>query len=185
MVLAAGVGELGLKEHLLAPHDSAGDCSLHRGADSGLEVVAPLVRRVDAPEAGFESEAGQPLGLLLLPRCTVEEPGADDRGGLSRGGSSHGITRAAHTSSRSNGRATRAYSAGIRKTLMRRRENSPPTMTRANGRCVSDPIPVDNAAGRRPNAATRPVIMMGRRRRIAASRVASMMPIPFLRSSFA
>src|ERR1019366_499048 len=70
VVLSAGVGELGLKEHLVAPYDSFGYGLLHRGADSGLEVVAPLVRRVNAPEARFESEAGQPLGLLLLPRCT-------------------------------------------------------------------------------------------------------------------
>src|SRR5271169_1291346 len=81
MVLAAGVGELGLKEHLLAPNDSAGDGSLHRCADTGLEVVAPLVRRVDAPEARFESEAGQPLGLLLLPSRPVEETGGRHAGG--------------------------------------------------------------------------------------------------------
>jgi hypothetical protein len=39
----------------------------------------------------------------------------------------------------------------------------------ANGFCVSEPTPVDNAAGRRPRQATSAVIMMGRRRIKAAS----------------
>jgi len=50
-----------------------------------------------------------------------------------------------------------------------RRESKPATMTMANGFCVSEPTPVDNAAGRRPRQATSAVIMMGRRRIKAAS----------------
>ena len=69
-------------------------------------------------------------------------------------------------------RAT-AYSTGIRKTLISSRENSPPTMTSANGRCESEPTPVENAAGSRPSAATSAVIIIGRSRSSAASCVAS------------
>ena len=56
-------------------------------------------------------------------------------------------------------------------------------MTSAKGRCESEPTPVESAAGRRPSAATSAVIMIGRSRRIAASRVASAMPMPPRRSS--
>jgi hypothetical protein len=38
-----------------------------------------------------------------------------------------------HTSNRSPGRATRAYNAGIRKTLIKSRVKRPLTMTRAKG----------------------------------------------------
>ena len=100
MILAAGVCELGLKEHVLASHDSARDGLPHRGADTGLEVVAPLVRRVDAAEARLESEAGQPLGFLLLPRGTVEKPrdrhadgDHDGDGHTMRGSGAAGFTR--------------------------------------------------------------------------------------------
>jgi len=95
MILAAGVRELGLKEHFLAPYDSARDGSLQCGADSSLEVVAPLIGRVDAPEARLESEAGQPLGLLLLPRRSVEELRDRQAGGNQAG---DGFTRHGHRS---------------------------------------------------------------------------------------
>ena len=74
------------------------------------------------------------------------------------------------------------YSTGIRKTLIANRENSPPMITSANGRCESVPTPVASAAGSKPNAATSAVIMIGRSRSSAASRVASMMPLPPSRS---
>ena len=48
-----------------------------------------------------------------------------------------------------------------------------PTMTIAKGRCESEPISCDNAAGKRPSVATSIVIMMGRSRRTAPSTAAS------------
>jgi hypothetical protein len=57
--------------------------------------------------------------------------------------------------------------------LISSRVNRPLTMTRANGRCVSVPTPVASAAGSNPSAATSAVIMIGRSRRIAPSRIAS------------
>lgn len=51
---------------------------------------------------------------------------------------------------------------------------NPPTMTIAKGRCESEPIACDVAAGSRPRVATNIVIMIGRRRRTAPSTAASM-----------
>src|SRR6266851_10048468 len=45
----------------------------------------------------------------------------------------------------------------------------PPTMTMANGRCESEPISCERAAGKSPSVATSMVIMMGRRRSSAPS----------------
>jgi hypothetical protein len=45
----------------------------------------------------------------------------------------------------------------------------PPTMTMANGRCESEPMACDIAAGSSPRVATSIVIMMGRSRRTAPS----------------
>ena len=58
----------------------------------------------------------------------------------------------------------------------------PPTITIAKGRCESDPIPWDMAAGRRPNVATRVVMRIGLRRRMAPSMAASTMEWPRARS---
>src|SRR6185437_12087475 len=97
---------------------------------------------------------------------------------------SHFIWRSgAHTSSRSPGRLTSAYSTGIRKTLINSRVNRPLTITSANGRCESVPTPVASATGSRPNAATSAVIMIGRNRRIAPWRMASPRSVPSRRSS--
>src|ERR1700681_751426 len=52
------------------------------------------------------------------------------------------------------------------------REISPATMTIANGFCVSDPMPVESTAGKRPRQATSAVVMMGRSLSSATSRVA-------------
>src|ERR1035441_8110632 len=54
----------------------------------------------------------------------------------------------------------------------------PPTMTMAKGRCESEPMPCDKAAGSRPRVATSMVIMMGRSRRTAPSMAASSMVCP-------
>jgi hypothetical protein len=64
------------------------------------------------------------------------------------------------------------------------RDTKPATITIANGFCVSDPIPVDSAAGNKPTQATSAVMMMGRTRSKAASRVALVMSIPSRRSLF-
>src|ERR1700688_3652977 len=57
------------------------------------------------------------------------------------------------------------------------REISPATMTIANGFCVSDPMPVESTAGKRPRQATSAVIMIGRNRSSEASRVAVRMSL--------
>ena len=44
---------------------------------------------------------------------------------------------------------------------------SPPTITMASGFCVSEPIPVEIAAGSKPNMAINAVITTGRTRLIA------------------
>jgi phosphohistidine swiveling domain-containing protein len=49
----------------------------------------------------------------------------------------------------------------------------PPTITMANGRCESEPMPCEVAAGSRPSVATSMVIMMGRKPRTAPSMAAS------------
>ena len=51
-------------------------------------------------------------------------------------------------------------------------------MTMAKGRCESEPMPCDVAAGSRPRVATSMVIIMGRRRRTAPSMAASSMVWP-------
>ena len=50
---------------------------------------------------------------------------------------------------------------------------TPPTITTAKGRCVSDPTPWDNAAGNKPSPAINAVIRMGRKRDTAPSIAAS------------
>ena len=57
-----------------------------------------------------------------------------------------------------------------------RREQMPPTTTRASGLCTCEPMPVEKAAGNRPTQATTQVIITGRIctwqvRRIAAGAV--------------
>ena len=53
--------------------------------------------------------------------------------------------------------------------LMSSAPSRPPTITMAKGRCESEPMPCDVAAGNRPSVATSMVIMMGRRLRTAPS----------------
>jgi len=48
----------------------------------------------------------------------------------------------------------------------------PPITTEAKGRCTSEPIPVFNAIGTKPNEATNAVVITGRRRVIAPSNIA-------------
>ncbi len=67
-------------------------------------------------------------------------------------------------------------------TLTRSSTISPPTITIAKGRCESEPMSCDIAAGSRPSVATSIVIMMGRRRREAPSLAASRVGIPRVRS---
>src|SRR5579863_6658469 len=75
--------------------------------------------------------------------------------------------------SMSPSRATHAYKVGSRKMLSSNPEIRPPTITIANGRCESEPMACDNAAGTRPSVATSIVIMIGRKRRTAPSTAAS------------
>src|ERR1022692_2381426 len=53
--------------------------------------------------------------------------------------------------------------------LITRAEVSPPTMTMANGRCESDPMACESAAGNSPTVATSMVVMMGRSLKTAPS----------------
>ena len=59
---------------------------------------------------------------------------------------------------------------------------TPPMTTVANGRWTSAPMPVFNAMGRKPRAATNVVMSTGRRRVIAACSTASSRPAPRARS---
>src|SRR5262249_40555178 len=83
------------------------------------------------------------------------------------------ISSASTAGSESPSRAIHAYSVGSKKILSKSAPTSPPTMTIANGRCESEPIPCDTAAGNNPSIATSIVIMMGRNRSTAPSIAAS------------
>src|SRR6267378_2454538 len=54
----------------------------------------------------------------------------------------------------------------------------PPTITTANGRWVSEPMPCDSAAGNKPSPAIRAVIRIGRRRSTAPSTTALSSGLP-------
>ena len=69
--------------------------------------------------------------------------------------------------------ANQAYEVGNRMTLMIKSATRPPTMTIANGRCESVPIPCEVAAGNSPRVATSMVIMIGRSSKTAPSTAAS------------
>jgi hypothetical protein len=93
------------------------------------------------------------------------------------------ITNWFYTSKRSSERATSRYRVGMRKTLIKRRVKSPLTITSAKGRWESVPTPEAIAAGKSPSATTNAVIIMGRSRRMAPSRMDWAMPPPSRRSS--
>ena len=73
MVLARLVGELRLEEELAARYDAGAVGGRETLADTGLVVVAALVRGVDTPEAGAERELGQGRGPVFLPGGAIEE----------------------------------------------------------------------------------------------------------------
>ena len=79
-------------------------------------------------------------------------------------------------------RATIWYRTGLTMRPRNSLETRPATMTMAKGRCESDPMPCEKAAGSRPRQATSAVIMMGRRRTIEASKVALAISCPSSRS---
>ena len=58
----------------------------------------------------------------------------------------------------------------------------PPTITIANGRCESEPMACESAAGSSPSVATSMVIMMGRSLRTAPSIAESSMLLPRARN---
>src|SRR5580704_9018199 len=67
MILTVAVGEFRLKEKI-RPSDNAGVVrSGESFADSGFEVMPPLVGGVDAAEAGLERELNQGSGAVFLP----------------------------------------------------------------------------------------------------------------------
>jgi hypothetical protein len=73
MVLPAPRRELRLDEELGARDHSRGDRPRDPRAHSRFVVVAPLIRGVDAAEAGFERQTRQPLGGVFLPGGAVDE----------------------------------------------------------------------------------------------------------------
>ena len=75
MVLSVDVGEFRLQKQIVAPNDSFIDRARHRRTDAGFEVMPPLVRGVDAAEAGINRKASEAFGLVLFPRSAVEEAG--------------------------------------------------------------------------------------------------------------
>src|SRR5580693_10349457 len=82
----------------------------------------------------------------------------------------------------SSGRAQKTYNEGNKTMLMNSSTISPPTITMANGRCESEPMSWDIAAGKSPKVATSMVIIMGRRRSAAPSFAASRGFMPRVRS---
>src|SRR4051794_30389740 len=87
-----------------------------------------------------------------------------------------------HTCKTSPSLATAQYSTGLTKNPSNNLETKPATITMAKGFCVSDPMPVESAAGSNPRHATNAVIMIGRNRSNDASYVASRIPMPSSRS---
>src|SRR6516162_1125026 len=69
----------------------------------------------------------------------------------------------------SPGLAHHTYRVGKTKMLIARLTMSPPTITIAKGRCESEPMACDKAAGSKPRVATSIVIKMGRSRSTAPS----------------
>ncbi len=62
--------------------------------------------------------------------------------------------------------------------LITKAEINPPTITMANGRCESEPMACETAAGISPRVATSIVIMIGRKRNTAPSIAESSMEWP-------
>lgn len=127
------------------------ECKEHEhGADSQ--------RHADRLDNAYEGSAMTPAGAprlhdlrhLLSPDCSLNNPveegyRPDARGGTVqlRAASAYSFT---HSTSLDEGRmsrspATHTYSVGRRKILMTKSAMSPPTMTMANGRCESEPMP--------------------------------------------
>ena len=77
---------------------------------------------------------------------------------------------------------TRRTASARMKMLMAKSAIRPPTMTMANGRCESEPMACEKAAGKSPKVATSMVIMIGRSRRTAPSTAASATVYPRARS---
>src|SRR5262249_9463324 len=66
-------GELRLQEEIAPLDDSIANRRRDPAADGGLEVVSPLVGRVDAAEAGGDRRLHEALGVVFLPGGAVDE----------------------------------------------------------------------------------------------------------------
>jgi hypothetical protein len=73
VVLPSRIGEFGLEEKILAGEAPVFERFRDGIADGLLEVVAPLVGRVDAAESCLDGRADQASRSLLLPRRPVEK----------------------------------------------------------------------------------------------------------------
>src|SRR4029453_4277226 len=72
-VLSPWVVEFRVEEEIVAGDDPRAVGGGEPLPHAGLEVVAPLVRGVDAPETAAERELGQRRSAVLLPGRAVEE----------------------------------------------------------------------------------------------------------------
>jgi hypothetical protein len=73
VILAARIGELGLQEEIAA-RDEALSVQIREGVPHALlEVVPPLVGRVDAAEPRLHGQAGQRRCPFVLPGRAVEK----------------------------------------------------------------------------------------------------------------
>ena len=75
MVLPALVGEFRLQEKLLARHYSGAIGCGEPLADSGFEVMPPLVGRVDGPKPHAQGEFREFRGAVFLPGGAVNKVG--------------------------------------------------------------------------------------------------------------
>jgi len=73
MILARLIREFGLEEKVGTRHQTRAIHGSQPLADSGFKVVPPLVRGVDAPEAGADRELSERGRTVFLPRRAVEE----------------------------------------------------------------------------------------------------------------
>src|SRR3954467_9575244 len=75
MILTRLISELGLEEKLGTRDDAGAVSRSQRFTDSHLEVVPPLIRRVDAAKSGAQRKFGERSRAFFLPRCSVKQVG--------------------------------------------------------------------------------------------------------------
>src|ERR1700693_2693820 len=135
-----------------AGHRLSGKEGVFRGRQpdgrNDSDFFAPRVNffpfhRTESPGRLALSSGPNPTGFYRNRRSTrIKENNAIAKNYTSKDSSTCG--------SLSPSRAIQTYSVGNKKMLMTSAEISPPTITIANGRCESDPMACDRAAGINP-----------------------------------